>query len=48
MAKLIEAFRKIPSPSNRAKLQAYLNRHPFAIVCDPSAGEFLRANGFTV
>lgn len=33
MTKLINAFRKLPSPSNRAKLQAYLRKHPMAICC---------------
>lgn len=47
MEKLINAFRKLPSPSNRAKLQAYLNKHPMAICLAPHHGEFLRGNGFS-
>lgn len=46
MTKLINAFRKLPSPTNRAKLQKYLDKHMMAICCNPEAGEFLRANGF--
>ena len=48
MSKLISAYRKLPSPGNRAKLSAYLAKHPMA-VCMASAeeSEFLKANGFT-
>ena len=49
MTKLLNAFRALPAPSNRAKLQTYLNRHTMA-VCMATAEEvaFLRANEFTL
>jgi len=48
MTKLINAFRKLPAPSVRTKLQAYINKHPMA-VCMATEDElhFLRVNGFT-
>jgi len=30
MSRLIAAYRKLPSPANRRKLEAYLARHMFA------------------
>ena len=47
MSKLIETYRKLPSPANRAKLQAYLDKHMMA-VCSASEEEvaFLKANEF--
>ena len=47
MTKLINAYRKLPTPANRVKLQAYLARHMMA-VCLASADEiaFLKANEF--
>lgn len=47
MAKLINTYRKLPSPANRAKLQSYLDRHMMAI-CLASAEDiaFLKANAF--
>ena len=49
MSKLINAYRKLPSPTNRAKLQTYLNKHMMA-VCMASIEEvaFLRANEFSI
>ena len=49
MTKLINAYRALPTPSNRAKLQTYLNKHMMA-VCMATAEEvaFLRANEFTL
>jgi hypothetical protein len=49
MSKLINAYRKLPSPTNRAKLQAYLNKHMMA-VCGATLEEvaFLRANEFSI
>jgi len=49
MTRLINAYRKLPSPANRAKLQAYLNKHMMA-VCMASEEEtaFLRAHGFAI
>ena len=47
MSKLIATYRKLPSPSNRAKLQAYINKHMMA-VCIASQEDiaFLKANEF--
>ena len=47
MTKLINAYRKLPTPTNRAKLQAYLAKHMMA-VCLASADEvaFLKSNDF--
>ena len=49
MQKLLNAYRKLPSPSNRAKLQAYLNKHLMA-VCLASIEDiaFLRAHNFEI
>lgn len=49
MQKLLNAYRKLPSPSNRAKLQAYLNKHMMA-VCLASIEDiaFLRAHNFEI
>lgn len=49
MTKLINAYRKLPSPSNRAKLQSYLDKHMMA-VCMASVEErnFLEANEFRI
>ena len=47
MTKLINAYRKVPSPTNRGNLARYLNRHMMA-TCMATAEEmdFLRAYGF--
>lgn len=47
MSKLINNFRKCPTPSNRAKLQAYLQKHMMA-VCMATEQEiaFLKAHEF--
>lgn len=49
MTKLINAYRKLPTPSNRRKLAAYMQKHMMA-VCMATAEElaFLKANGFTI
>jgi hypothetical protein len=48
MERLINAYRKLPSPSNRAKLQAYMNKHMMAVcLLTPEDQQFLKANGFT-
>ena len=47
MTKLINAYRKLPSPTNRAKLAAYLAKHPMATVMATSDElHFLRVNSF--
>lgn len=49
MQRLLNAFRKLPSPSNRAKLQAYLNKHPMAAcLATPEEIAFLRAHAFSI
>ena len=49
MSKLINAYRALPTTSNRNKLQNYLNKHMMA-VCMATAEEiaFLRANEFSI
>ena len=49
MTKLINTYRKLPSPSNRTKLQNYLNKHMMA-VCMATIEDiaFLKANGFSL
>lgn len=49
MQKLLNAYRKLPSPSNRVKLQNYLNKHMMA-VCMASIEDiaFLRAHNFSI
>lgn len=47
MSKLILAYRKLPTPSNRSKLQTYLERHMMAIcLASPEELAFLKANDF--
>lgn len=47
MTRLINAFRKLPSPANRQKLQTYLNQHMMAAcVASPEDLEFLKVHGF--
>jgi len=47
--KLIETYRKCPTPSNRAKLQTYLQKHMMAAcMATPEEIAFLKANEFKV
>jgi len=47
MTKLINTYRKLPSPANRAKLQAYLQKHMMALcLAQPEEIEFLKAHQF--
>ena len=49
MTKLINAYRKMPSPTNRAKLQAYLDKHMMSIcMATPEDVAFLKANEFKI
>ena len=49
VTKLINAYRKMPSPTNRAKLQAYLDKHMMAIcMIKPEDVAFLKANEFKI
>ena len=48
MLKLINAYRKLPSPTNRRKLQNYINAHYMSLcMTTPENLAFLRANNFT-
>jgi len=49
MNKLIETFRKCPTPSNRAKLQTYLQKHMMALcLATPEEIAFLKAHEFKI
>jgi hypothetical protein len=49
MQRLLNAYRTLPSPSNRTKLQTYINRHMMAVcLLTPEQTAFLRANNFTL
>jgi len=49
MTRLINAYRKLPSPTNRAKLQAYLQKHMMAVcMATPEELQFLKANEFSI
>lgn len=48
MTKLINAYRANPTLANREKLQAYIKRHPMAIVlCTQDEMAFIRDNHFS-
>lgn len=47
MQKLIAAYRKNPAPSVRAKIVAYMQRHPMAVcLLAPDDVVFLTVHGF--
>lgn len=47
MRSLIARYRSLPSPANRARLQAYLHKHPMAVcLATPEELQFLRAHEF--
>jgi hypothetical protein len=49
MSKLIIAYRSRPSIQNRAKLQAYLNKHMMAVcMASPEELAFLKIKGFSL
>jgi hypothetical protein len=49
MNKLIETFRKCPTPSNRAKLQTYLQKHMMALcLATPEEIAFLKTHEFKI
>lgn len=49
MSKLLNAYRAMPSPTNRAKLQRYLNTHMMAVcMASPDDVAFLRAHEFKI
>ena len=48
MQKLIQAYRKVPSPTNRARLQNYINKHMLAVcLLTPEDIAFLKTHEFT-
>jgi len=47
MRKLINTYRRLPSPTNRRRLQAYIQKYPMSwVLATESQSEFLRANEF--
>ena len=49
MQRLINAYRLVPSPANRAKLQSYLDRHMMALcLASPADVEFLKTHQFKI
>ncbi len=49
MQKLINAYRKLPSPSNRQRIAAYLLKHPMAVcLATPEELAFLKAHEFRI
>ena len=49
MRKLLNAYKALPSPTNRAKLQTYLNKHMMAVcLATPEEVAFLRAHEFNI
>ena len=48
MQKLLNAYRANPTPANHARLQAYINKHPFAVCLAPEETQFLKAHNFTI
>ena len=49
MSKLIARYRKMPSSANRAKLNAYLQKHMMALcMATPEEIAFLKANEFKI
>ena len=49
MTKLINAYRAVPSPKNRERLQAYIRKHMMALcLATPDEIAFLKAHDFTL
>jgi hypothetical protein len=48
MLKLLRQYLSNPTSGTRERLQAYLDRHPFATLTAPDAADILRAHGFRV
>lgn len=49
MHRLIAAYRNLPSPSNRAKIEAYARKHPMAAcILTVEEAAFLAAHGIRV
>lgn len=48
MRKLINTYRRLPTPANRRRLQAYITKYPMSwVLATETQREFLRANEFT-
>lgn len=48
MRKLINTYRRVPTPTNRRRLQAFITKYPMAwVLATEPQREFLRANEFT-
>jgi len=49
MLKLLNQYKALPSPSNRLKLQNYLNKHPFAVcIASLEDVDFLKTHSFSI
>jgi len=49
MKRLLEAYRKLPSPTNRNRLQTYLNKHMMAVcLATPEEITFLKTHEFKI
>ena len=49
MTTLLNKYRTAPTPSNRAKLQAYLDKHMMAVcLATPDQIAFLKTHGFNI
>jgi hypothetical protein len=47
MRKLINTYRRVPTPTNRRRLQAYITKYPMSwVLASETQREFLRANQF--
>jgi hypothetical protein len=49
MTTLLNKYSAAPTPANRAKLQAYLDKHMMAVcLATPDQIAFLKAHGFSI
>jgi hypothetical protein len=49
MTKLIATYRRLPTPTNRRRLQAYIANHPASwVLASEAERDFLTANQFEV
>lgn len=49
MSKIINAYRTLPSPKNRERLQTYIRKHTMALcLATPEEIAFLKAHDFTL
>ena len=49
MRKLINTYRRLPTPTNRRRLQAFINKYPMSwVLASQTQRDFLRANEFTL